>query len=744
MKRTFFRTGLLTLTALLACFLLSVTSAAAASLPELTCEVGAERGGTATIVPQSVNNSSYLFLPAAADLSQLSFYYTGSSASISGGLGTAQLKNGEPFNLSALFANESRENGYPVTVTIDGRSFPLTILRSENLPSLYLTSADAKKDRAWVAASKDNKAKNGGIVMLRDNGTPIYSGVMKNIKSRGNSTWYYPKTPYQFKLNEEVDLLETGIAAEAEETWILLANYCDETLLHNSVVFSLAEGLGLPYTPRFQQVDLYYDSEYQGTYLLCEKTEVGDGRVDIANMDDAVADANPQVKDFEVLETAQAKNNGGHLYQYVKGLVSPADLSGGYLLELDYQERALEEKCWFTTALGYYVVCKSPEFTSKESVAYISQHYQRFEDAICNNGVDASTGRDYSEYVDVDSLAKCYLIFELSQNTDAFRSSTFFYKNAGEGIFHAGPVWDYDSAFGSTDAVFSAEELTTANVTLAQYLLSLPSFRSTLYALYQNQMESLLNEMLYGSAGTRVPTLDQMAAECAASQRMNAILWPESSPASYPQAVKDLRSFLKQRANMLDRTITEWNNLTSSDIRFFDVLDSSWYHDAVYYVASHKLFNGTSQSIFSPNESMTRGMAVTVLYRMAGSPGHSQASSPFSDVKDNAWYTDGVLWAAENGITNGCGDGTFQPDLKVTRQEFAVFLYRMSGCPNSAVPPHPFGDWNKVEGFAVPAMNWAITNNLMKGDEMGLLTPASSVTRAMAATLLQRYCEGNL
>jgi len=87
-------------------------------------------------------------------------------------------------------------------------------------------------------------------------------------------------------------------------------------------------------------------------------------------------------------------------------------------------------------------------------MSYISALYQAFEDAVMNGGVHPDTGKDYREYVDLDSLAQCFLLLELSQCGDAFQSSTYFYKPAGEEKLYAGPLWDFDSAYGSYDANF--------------------------------------------------------------------------------------------------------------------------------------------------------------------------------------------------------------------------------------------------------------------------------------------------
>lgn len=107
-------------------------------------------------------------------------------------------------------------------------------MRSENVGSIYLTSADPERGRTWVELDKSNKAK-GEMVMLRADGGILYDNWLKQIKGRGNSTWLYPKQPYQIKLNKATDLLETVDPAEKEKTWLLLANALDNSLIRNEI-----------------------------------------------------------------------------------------------------------------------------------------------------------------------------------------------------------------------------------------------------------------------------------------------------------------------------------------------------------------------------------------------------------------------------------------------------------------------------------------------------------------------------
>ena len=108
--------------------------------------------------------------------------------------------------------------------------------------------------------------------------------------------------------------------------------------------------------------------------------------------------------------------------------------------------------------------------------------------------------------------------------------------------------------------------------------------------------------------------------------------------------------------------------------RFTDVASDAWYYDAVAYVYENGLMNGTSLTTFGPDVNITRGMIVTILYRLDGEPAASVSN--FTDVPANAYYTDAVAWAAENGIVKGYDDGAFGPDDDVTMEQFAAILYR--------------------------------------------------------------------
>ena len=175
--------------------------------------------------------------------------------------------------------------------------------------------------------------------------------------------------------------------------------------------------------------------------------------------------------------------------------------------------------------------------------------------------------------------------------------------------------------------------------------------------------------------------------------------------------------------------------------KFTDVDQSLWYHDAVDYAVRNGLFNGTSESTFAPDDAMTRAMLVTVLHRMEGTP-EAKAPAAFTDLTDD-WYKDAVAWAAENGIVNGMGDGLFNPDGKVTREQAMTMLMRyakLKGMDVSAtVELTKYVDADQIGEWASDAVHWAVARGLIKGTTATTLEPQGESTRAQVATILMRF-----
>lgn len=172
---------------------------------------------------------------------------------------------------------------------------------------------------------------------------------------------------------------------------------------------------------------------------------------------------------------------------------------------------------------------------------------------------------------------------------------------------------------------------------------------------------------------------------------------------------------------------------------FNDLPQTHWAAEPVKDVVSRGLFVGTEKGNFSPDESMTRGMLVTVLHRLAGEP-IVQSSNQFTDV-GRTYYTDAVTWANQNKIVSGTSANTFGPNRMVTREELVVMLYRMANpVPGISTNLNSFTDAGKISGWASAPMQWAVKTGILKGSD-GALLPQKELSRAEAASLISRFTD---
>ena len=177
---------------------------------------------------------------------------------------------------------------------------------------------------------------------------------------------------------------------------------------------------------------------------------------------------------------------------------------------------------------------------------------------------------------------------------------------------------------------------------------------------------------------------------------------------------------------------------------FADVSGSDWFYNDVRYVYGKGIMDGTGADRFSPNAPLTRAMIVTILYRMAGSPSVS-GSSDFTDVAAGKWFAKAVAWAAANGIVNGYGDSLFGPNDPVTREQLAAILYRYAvygGMTAVTLEENlgSFADTAQLSAYAIQAMNWAVGQGLINGSGSNLV-PKAQATRAQVAAIIHRYLE---
>ena len=460
-------------------------------------------------------------------------------------------------------------DGQPAVLAIGKKSYTLVVMRSANVPAMFMTTESGSLD--YILYRKGN-AETGTLHMVDSGGEALYDGKLAQIKGRGNATFVYNKKPYQLKLDKGTDLCGMGKA----KTWILLAEHLDNSLLRNKVAFALASAVGMPYVSQSQTVDVYINHDYLGAYLLCEKVEIGDTRIDIDNL----AKATEKVNDNALDSFARYGYNSYRLATQ-KGFkipVEPEDITGGYLLEMDYKMRYDDEASGFVTRQGQAVVVKEPEAASQSQITYIAAFFQGFENAIrAADGKDAKTGKHYSEFVDMASLVRKYLLEEVLKNRDANRSSLYFYKPADSesAVAFAGPAWDYDASMGNfakrkgdkglQPQYFAVNNDQGESFYIFPKLYAQADFQEAVVAMFYADYVPAL-ETLLGIRKANTDTLKpirEYAAEIEACAAMNFTRWPvfnaksriAKTGATYQENIDYLCNFLQERLTWLQ---TQW------------------------------------------------------------------------------------------------------------------------------------------------------------------------------------------
>lgn len=204
----------------------------------------------------------------------------------------------------------------------------------------------------------------------------------------------------------------------------------------------------------------------------------------------------------------------------------------------------------------------------------------------------------------------------------------------------------------------------------------------------------------------------------------------------------DNYTYKKLAMNARIRVVFEQN--VAFQMSFVDISENQWFYDDVYFAVSNGLFNGTAEYTFSPNASMTRAMLVTVLYRLEGQPA-VYGGSAFTDVAIGQWYTDAIIWATQNGIVNGYGNGLFGTNDSVTREQMAAILYRYAVYKgydvSGANKLTHYSDYSELSLYALDAMKWANAEGLINGRTTTTLAPKNNATRAEVAAIIHRFVE---
>lgn len=523
----------------------------ALSLPRVLVKVSSEKGELETELWQNEEGICYFFLPGFAKNNPFTISEIEGNGTVI--IGTRQLKAGD------VISEVSWEEEYALTVfNQKGEvllSSPLIFMYSSALPVLSITTESESME--LIDEKKENE-EPGSITLLDEGGACIYEGNAEAIRGRGNSTFGLSKKPYQFKLKEGADLFGFG----RSKAWNLLADGYDETKLRNQLALGLAKALGMEYVPQGKTVDLYCNGVYYGVYYLCEKIQAEEERVAITDMEENAAAAYRQPEQ-ESLERITSEDG---TRKWTGAGWEEEDLTGGYLIERELPERYAEEISGFVTDQGDAYALKSPKYATENQVNYIADLVQAFQDALeQQDGIHPVTGKHYSDYMDVNSFVQKFLVEEVSRNYDGGVTSSFFYKpndTVSTKLF-AGPVWDYDTAFGNCnldEIVSNPIGITGLNdhiygTEVFALLYEKEEFYQAVVSLYEEKALPYLKELLEEG-------IDRLSEPVRQAVSLDRVRWAELDNRfqyyeEYENDIRYLKYFIEARMNFLNEVWLE-------------------------------------------------------------------------------------------------------------------------------------------------------------------------------------------
>ena len=298
-----------------------------------------------------------------------------------------------------LYGNESKEEDILE---------PENIYQPSNIPLLIINTENGK-----MFETNDKEIKIDSKIFLINKGK-IDTKSKGTVKLRGNSSLNIDKISYTINLNEKIKILDIPSSAKK---WVLISNIYDKTLIRNVLAYKISSLFKLKYTPSCRYIDLIFNGNFMGNYLICDKIEVSEGRLNITKMDETCT--------------------------------KEPELSGGYLIEGDTNGK--KDKTYFKTNQGIRFSIKHPkkEILTKEQYNYIANKFNVIESEVYDNNINN---------IDIESFTKYFIVEEFCANVDAVYNSIYLFKERNDDKLFFGPVWDMDLAFDNSYILFPTNE----------------------------------------------------------------------------------------------------------------------------------------------------------------------------------------------------------------------------------------------------------------------------------------------
>lgn len=410
------------------------------------------------------------------------------------------------------------------------------IFRYTFLNSVFINTVSGNMNN--VDSSKDHTFKEPGTIkIVSANGVIQYDDSLKYIKGRGNSSWTKEKKSYNIALDRRTKML----GLKKSEKYNLISTHG----LTNEFALQIARDFGCSSAISSELVNLYLNGDYHGLYILSNKVDIDKSSVNVTNLE-------KKNKKYDKRNhlTIESEDDS---YKYIKGIESPEDITGGYLIEvMNFVYKYQNLPCGFISKNGNYFRFKSPENASKEEVLYIKQAYQEFYDAIKSpDGINPITKKYYTDLIHLDSFVKYYLIEESLSNMDGGYGNLYFYKdiNAIDNKFYVGPVWDMEWSMGINSYPYflypqALNVLPGSNnesQKMFYYLYQHKDFREKVDSLFQNVLYPIIDQRFCA---------DTIPFDLENDGTLNYLRWPDRYSSSIEEYRK-LCSYMRPHIDFL-------------------------------------------------------------------------------------------------------------------------------------------------------------------------------------------------
>ena len=444
----------------------------------------------------------------------------------------------------------------------------LVIYQGSKIPAVFFT-VDSKQLKK-VNQSKKENITEGRVVFQEADGSISYDGDLTLLKGRGNNTFSYAKKPYEFKLAKKADLCGMGKA----KTWILLANYLDVSMLRNQIVLDLSREVGLPYSVKCRQTDVWLNGVYNGMYLMTEKIQINKNRINITDLEEKTEAVNDQP-----LDTYPKYNPDDGFLPIMRGYKipnNPEDITGGYIVTIEKPHRLKDStKPGIRTKKQLSIRIKEPTYPSEAQVAYLGKLFNDMHNAVlAADGVNQDTGKHYTEYLDTVSFARKYLVEDMSKNYDAAGGSQYLFKDSDltNPLIYAGPSWDYDLSFGNMDVRGASPVgeymsiLKVGSINFFGQLAKHEEFKNEVKKNWRDVFRpavAILMGEVPATESSEICSFEQYYELLKDSAKMNEIRWGKVTKLSkyagsdFDSGVRSLKNWIQKRINSMDEVFAE-------------------------------------------------------------------------------------------------------------------------------------------------------------------------------------------